>query len=98
MKAIKSLLIAAAALIIMPCTAMAFTDMPSGETGEALENAVNNGIITGYDDGLIKPDNHITRAEMAAMLTKITIISFCTPDTSTTVTAKYSKTFSTVWT
>lgn len=47
-----------------------FTDMPSGTMGVAIENAVNNGLLTGYEDNTVKPYNPITRAEMSAIITR----------------------------
>ena len=66
-------IIAAAALCgAMLCTgsALAFEDMPSGTMGAALEAAVDNKLLNGYDDNTIKPYNNITRAEMAAIITR----------------------------
>ncbi len=37
---------------------------------EALRWAVENGILTGYGDGQLKPTGLATRAEVAAMLTR----------------------------
>ncbi|MGN0162422.1 MAG: S-layer homology domain-containing protein [Candidatus Ornithomonoglobus sp.] len=71
MKQIKRITaMAGAVLLSFGINAMAFSDMPPGEMGAALENAVKNGIMDGYDDNTIKPDDHITRAEMAAMITR----------------------------
>ncbi|MBR5271314.1 MAG: S-layer homology domain-containing protein [Clostridia bacterium] len=50
--------------------AATFTDMPEGEVGLAIENAVNNGLIGGYDDNTVRPNGNITRAEMAAIITR----------------------------
>ena len=47
-----------------------FTDMPGGTEGKALENAVKNGLLTGYETGEIKPYDNITRAQMAAIITR----------------------------
>lgn len=47
-----------------------FTDMPSGEMGTALQHAVDNGLITGLDEHTIAPDAFITRAQMAAIITR----------------------------
>ncbi|MGO4274327.1 S-layer homology domain-containing protein, partial [Paenibacillus sp. TAF58] len=38
---------------------------------KAVAQAVQAGIITGYEDGSFRPDAQITRAEMAAMLAKV---------------------------
>lgn len=38
--------------------------------GDAIDNAYNRGIITGYADGSLYPEKPVTRAEFAAMLTR----------------------------
>lgn len=48
----------------------AFTDMPGGEIGTALENAVEAGLIKGVTDTTIEPDSYITRAQMAAIIAR----------------------------
>ncbi|MDD6214430.1 MAG: S-layer homology domain-containing protein [Firmicutes bacterium] len=50
-------------------SAASFTDMPDGQSGIAIENAVKNGLLHGYDDNTVRPDNNITRAEMAVIIT-----------------------------
>lgn len=72
MKFLKKLavLTAAVAVISAQSAVFAFDDMPDGEIGEALQNAVDNGLINGLDDNTIAPDNLITRAEMAAIITR----------------------------
>jgi len=47
----------------------AFSDMPNNWATKALENAVANGLLTGYD-GKIMPDSPLTRAQMAAIITR----------------------------
>lgn len=47
-----------------------FSDMPSGEDGDCLQRAVNNGLLTGYEDGTIRPGNPIKRSEMAAIMVR----------------------------
>lgn len=52
-----------------------FADMPSDWTTEALENAVENGLLYGEEslDGtqmLINPDDNITRAQMGAIIVR----------------------------
>ncbi len=72
MKKTKIISIISAFAIAMGITAnvSAFSDMPTGVIGEAMQNAVNAGLINGYDDDTVKPDNLITRAEMAAIITR----------------------------
>ena len=50
--------------------ANAFSDMPDGEMGKALQNAVDVGLINGIDDDTIAPHANITRAQMAAIITR----------------------------
>lgn len=48
-----------------------FSDMPQDEgLKTAIENAVSNGILSGYEDGTVRPDSNITRAEMASIITR----------------------------
>ncbi len=49
---------------------LAYIDMPENELGDALQKSVENGIMTGYEDGTIRAYNYITRAEMAVMITR----------------------------
>ena len=48
-----------------------FVDMPDNWATEALVAAVENGLISG-SDGYIKPDDYMTRAEMAAIMVRAT--------------------------
>ncbi len=48
-----------------------FSDVPTGTpVSEAVMKLVGYGVITGYEDGTFKPDNTITRAEFAAVITR----------------------------
>lgn len=48
-----------------------FVDMPEDEVkNQALTAAVANGLLTGYENNEIKPDNNITRAEMGTILVR----------------------------
>ena len=47
LKKIAALLLAGAVTVGGAVSAFAFTDMPDGEMGIAIENAVNNGLLTG---------------------------------------------------
>ena len=48
-----------------------FSDMPEEPVArQALETAVANNLLTGYETGEIKPDNNIKRAEMAAIIVR----------------------------
>lgn len=50
--------------------ANAFSDMPGGEMGTALQNAVDAGLINGVTDDSIAPYDNITRAQMATIITR----------------------------
>ena len=48
-----------------------FTDVQANHKYLAAINfAVSNGIVTGYDDGTFKPENSITRAEVVTMVNR----------------------------
>lgn len=70
MKKIISIISALVIAMSVSANALAFTDMPSGEIGTALQNAVDAGLINGYDDDTVRPDSLITRAEMSAIITR----------------------------
>ena len=46
-----------------------FSDMPDNWARTALESAVENGLLTGYD-GKIMPDSPLTRAQMATIIAR----------------------------
>lgn len=54
----------------MNINTFAFSDMPDGVYGEALQNAVDAGLMNGVTDDLIAPNDNITRAQMAAIITR----------------------------
>lgn len=58
-------------MLSMTAFAAEFKDMPDNWSTEALDAAVNNGLMSG-SDGYIYPDNPMTRAEMAAIITRAT--------------------------
>lgn len=63
--------LAAAAILAIQAPVFAdFSDMPAGEIGDALQKAVSNGLISGYEDGTVRPDDNIRRAEMAAIIVR----------------------------
>ena len=47
-----------------------FTDVPASWRGVAMA-AYNSGLISGYGSGIFKPDQNITREEMAAMIARV---------------------------
>lgn len=73
MKFLKKIAVAASFAVIASVQTAAFadfTDMPGGEMGTALQNAVNNGLISGIDENTIAPNDFITRAQMATIITR----------------------------
>ncbi|MGI6752057.1 MAG: X2-like carbohydrate binding domain-containing protein [Anaerovoracaceae bacterium] len=53
--------------------AVGFTDMPNNWSTAALEKAIDNGLLSGYQEGgekFIKASNFLTRAEMAAVINR----------------------------
>lgn len=70
LKKLAALTIAGAIAAGGAVSAMAFDDMPSGAMGVAIENAVSNGLLTGYDDNTVKPNDPITRAQMSAIIVR----------------------------
>lgn len=49
----------------------AFTDMPAGEAGAIVERAVANGLLTGFEDSTFRPNDPITRAQIATILSRV---------------------------
>lgn len=47
-----------------------FTDIEDSSFKESIVKAYESGLITGYPDGTFRPDNKITRAEMAVILNR----------------------------
>ncbi len=72
-KILKLSLLAAIAAVSVNTAAFAasFSDMPEDAVMRgALENAVENKLLNGYENGEIRPDGNITRAEMSAIITR----------------------------
>ncbi|MBE6571231.1 MAG: hypothetical protein E7656_03150 [Ruminococcaceae bacterium] len=51
-------------------TAFGFSDFPTGWSNVAMTDAVENGLITGFGDGTVRPRQLLTRAEMAAIMVR----------------------------
>lgn len=77
---IISLFAAFAVTMGMGMSVGAFSDMPDGEMGKALENAVSAGLINGITEDTIAPYDNITRAQMATIITR----AFCATETGDT--------------
>ena len=71
MKKLISALSALAVAMGVGTSAMAaFSDMPDGDMGAALERAVEVKLMNGIDDTHIAPNDNITRAQMATILVR----------------------------
>jgi len=69
----KILALALSSLLMFGSIANAaiFYDMPTDPAAASvIENAVNNGILSGSTDGNVMPNAYITRAEMASIITR----------------------------
>ena len=67
-------LVIAMLLTMMPAAFSAssaeFVDFPTGWSKVAMEAAVNNGLLSGYENNEIRPEANLTRAEMAAIIVR----------------------------
>jgi len=71
LKKITSSIVIASTLLSSMSVFADFIDMPEEPVlRQALENAVENGLLTGYDTNEIKPYESITRAQMAAIMVR----------------------------
>lgn len=48
-----------------------FSDIKGRWSEQYINNIVKMGLINGYDDGTFKPENHITREEIAVIISKM---------------------------
>lgn len=96
MKSLKRLITVVIALAMMltyvgiPAFATNFSDISDSKVATAVDKLVAYGIITGYDDNgdgvaeSFKPDNQITRAEFAAIVTRMKGVADNLPKDSVT--------------
>jgi len=75
--------VVAALTVALTAPTMVYAAYPDVMEGKwytaAIENAVSNNLLSGYEDGTMRPDNSITRAEIAAVFAK----AFGAPEKST---------------
>ncbi len=69
MKKLLALLIVCIMSVSSAAFAADFVDMPDDWSTSAIENAVENGLLTG-SDGYVYPSNNMTRAEMATIMVR----------------------------
>ncbi len=91
MKKLVSLIIVVMLCAMSVSAFAAFPDMPAGEDGAVLQRAVDNGLISGFDDGTVQPNTPITRAQMA------TIMSRALNATKTTDISRYTDVKADAW-
>ncbi len=76
MRSLKRLITALLAIVmVLTCVGIGafaadFSDITDQKVAEAVDKLVGFNIITGYEDGTFRPDNQITRAEFAAIVTR----------------------------
>ena len=75
MKRITSILLSAVMMLssvqsIFAAQVESFTDFPTGWSRPAMEAAVDNGLLVGFENNEIRPKNNLTRAEMAAVMAR----------------------------
>ncbi len=69
-KKIIPTVLAISMLASVSASAQDFPDMPDDWTKESIEKAVENGLLGGFEDGTIRPNNNITRAQMATIIVR----------------------------
>lgn len=70
-KKIFAAVLSSAMLFTGVAGAASFTDMPTEErAAQAIENAVKNGLLSGYEDNTVRPDANIRRCEMAVIISQ----------------------------
>ena len=76
MRSLKRIITALLAFVmVLSCVGISafaadFSDITDQKVAEAVDKLVGFSIITGYEDGTFRPDNQITRAEFAAIVTR----------------------------
>ena len=90
MRSLKKLITIVLALAMVltcvgvPALAAEFSDITDAKVSDAVNKLVAYNIITGYEDGTFRPDNQITRAEFAAIVTRMKgVANTVAPDAKT---------------
>ena len=74
-----------------------FSDIADSKVEVAVDKLVAYGIITGYEDGTFRPDNQITRAEFAAIVTRMKGVADSLPTDAVTGFADLDNDSSRAW-
>ena len=65
----RAALVATAFVVVAPTASANFKDVnPNSEIGKAVQPLVDRGIVSGYPDGTFRPNQPITRSQMAKIL------------------------------
>ena len=57
--------------VLMPTAAMSATDIQGHWAGSVLEKWETQALISGYEDGTIRPDHQISRAEFVSLVNRV---------------------------
>ena len=72
LKKTLAVVLAFAMVLSMGLTSFAYTDVTAGtKVSEAVGILSNLGILTGFEDGTFRPDETVTRAQMAAIICRV---------------------------
>lgn len=73
MKKLVATIMTISMVMLLSVSAFAsFSDMPEGNDAQLIMKAVENGLIQGFEDGTVRPNETITRAQMAAIIVRAT--------------------------
>ena len=70
-KQLLSVLTTGALTVSLAAPALAAADLSGHWAENAMNTWMDHGIILGYGDGTTRPDNNITRAELAVILDRV---------------------------
>lgn len=68
------------ALELKGTTDKTFSDLNGHWAAESVKTAISNGVLSGFEDGTIRPNDLITREQMASMIHKAAKLQVGSPD------------------